>query len=142
MYNTIKTILSVVTILLTFHTFSMAQTIELTDSEVESLLCKKWEIEYMDVQGMKVAPQEGAGFEFLFHKGGSFEMLPSNELDPNPEMKWVYSKENKNIRLYESDRLMGKILELNEDTFIMAFESTEDMPMEGMKAHFIPAKGN
>lgn len=93
----------------------------------------------MDMQGMKIAPQEGAEFIFLFQKDGSFEMLPNNELDPNPEMKWVYSKENKSIRLYESERLIGRILELKKDKFVMDFESTEDMPMEGMKGHFKPA---
>jgi hypothetical protein len=139
MRNTIKTLLSLLTILLTFQTFSIAQSIELTDSEVERFLCKKWVIQYMDMQGMKIAPQEGAEFIFLFQKDGSFEMLPNNELDPNPEMKWVYSKENKSIRLYESERLIGRILELKKDKFVMDFESTEDMPMEGMKGHFKPA---
>ncbi len=53
MRNTIKTILYLLTILLTFQTFSIAQSIELTDSEVERFLCKKWVIQYMDMQGMK-----------------------------------------------------------------------------------------
>lgn len=142
MLNTIKASLFCVLLMITFQTISMAQSIELSDSEVEALLCKKWAIEYMEMQGMKIAPQENSGFEFFFQKEGSFEMLPINDLDPNPEMKWVYSKENKNIRLYESDHLMGKIIELNENMFIMAFESTEDLPMEGMKGYFIPVESN
>lgn len=134
-----KPILISLLFLMSFQIVLVAQTIELTEQEIETLLCKKWDIEYMEMQGMKITPREGANFTFLFKKGGSFDLLPNNELDPNPVMNWVYSKEDKNIRLYESDSTMGTIIELSENKFVLEFESTEEMPMEGMKGHFKPA---
>lgn len=114
-----------------------AQSIELSNSEVEQLLCKKWSIEYMVVQGMKVEPKSNSAFDFSFQKDGGYELLPIDN-GPIPKMHWEYSEKNKSVLLYESERLMGKIIVLEKDKMVLLFEKNEEMPFENMKGYFKP----
>ncbi|MEP1307467.1 MAG: hypothetical protein ABJK11_00615 [Balneola sp.] len=118
-----------------------AQSIDLSNSEVEQFLCKKWSVEYMEVQGMKVEPKSTNAFDFSFQKDGVYNLLPLDS-GPRPKMHWNYSEKSKSIQLYETDRLMGKIIVLENDRMVILFEKNEEMPFENMKGYFKPTSIN
>lgn len=87
-----KTLLSIGLIIGSNFTL-FAQDINLSKSELESTLCKQWEIEYASMNGMKIGQMPGsADFDFKFKSDGKYDLI--REDGNNESGIWTYDSEN------------------------------------------------
>jgi hypothetical protein len=133
-----KTLLSIGLIIgLNFMLF--AQEISLNKSDLESVLCKQWEIEYASMNGMKIGQMPGASdFDFKFKSDGKYDLI--REDGKNESGVWVYDTENKYVELSIKGKVTSRIKSIDKNKLILILVSGKNDPkgLPSVEIHFKP----
>ncbi len=133
-----KTILTIGLILgLNFVLFS--QNITLNASELESVLCKQWQIEYATMNGMKIRQMPGAAdFDFKFKSDGTYELI--REDGSNDKGTWVYDTEKKYVELSIKQKTTSRIKSIDNNKLVLTLVSGQNDPpgLPSVEVHFKP----
>ncbi len=128
-----KTICIVVITFLLSHTKSFAQTINLSADSISTFLCKKWEVNYAIMGGMKITQIPGSPeISYEFNRDNTF-LMTSNDPKEKDKGTWVYDTKKKTIKLSINGNNNTIIVSLKEGELIMLVdtkEATPDDPME------------
>lgn len=109
------------------------QSINISEDSITTLLCKKWEVDYVIMGEMKIGRMPGATeINYEFNKNKTFLMTSD---DPKDKTKgtWSYDSKKKLIKLTANGKSNTSIISLKENEFIMLTdtkEATPDDPME------------
>ena len=124
-----KYILSVFIITLLSSDYSLfGQSINMPADNVTKLLCKKWQIDYALMNGMKVDMAHGATqVNYEFDTDGLF-YLANN--DPNKKSKgtWSYETNKKSIKLTINGTSDTNIISLKENELVMMADTKQATP--------------
>ena len=100
---------------------------------IATLLCKKWEVDYAMMGGMKIGKIPGATeINQEFNKDKTF-IMTSNDLKEKTTGTWAYDAKNKLIKLSINGKSNTSIISLKDGELIMLAdtkEATPDDPME------------
>ncbi|WP_324026327.1 hypothetical protein QSV08_02620 [Maribacter sp. BPC-D8] len=116
-----------------------AQDINLDESELQSILCQQWEIEYALMGGMKIGQLPGAAdFDFDFHSDGKYDIISENE--DNKSGRWIYDIENKYVELSIEEKTTSRIKFIDTNKLILILVSGQNDPpgLPSMEVHFKP----
>ena len=101
---------------------SSAQEVTLTKSELKSILCKQWGIEYTMINGVKTNQKPGASdFDLKFKNDGKFDLIREN--GKNESGIWIYDTENKYVDLSIKGKITTRIKSIDETKLIMGLVS-------------------
>ncbi|PHS66714.1 MAG: hypothetical protein COB12_05790 [Flavobacterium sp.] len=117
----------------------LAQNINLNKSELESVLCKQWEIEYALIDGMKIGQIPGAtDFDFKFKSDGKYDLIREEGNIENG--LWVFDIKNKYVELLIKGKLTSRIKSIEKDKLILAMVSRQNDPLglPSVEIHFKP----
>ncbi|MEP3210847.1 MAG: hypothetical protein ABJN95_16715 [Maribacter sp.] len=116
-----------------------AQDIGLSKTQLETVLCKQWQIEYALMGGMKIKQMPGAAdFDFKFISDGKYDLIRK---DGNNESGiWKYFPENKYVELSIKDKITSRIKSIDESKLILILVSGENDPpgIPNVEVHFKP----
>ena len=107
---------------------SKAQSIDYSLDSVNSLLCKKWEVNYAMVGGSKIYREPNAVvIVYSFNKDKTFVV---NSDKPGEETKgtWIYNPKQKLIKLVAKGRGDSKIISLKEHELVMVNDTKNATP--------------
>jgi hypothetical protein len=110
----------------------LAQDINLKSDSVVSLLCKKWEIDYAMMGGMKIGRMPNAtemNFEFFSDK--TFLITGSSPKDKTKGI-WSYVPAKKIIELTINGKHKTNIISLKKDELILLANTKKDTPDDPM----------
>jgi hypothetical protein len=126
-----RMILSFLPAFLTISTFS--QNINLSIDSVNTLLCKKWQVDYALMGNMKIEQPPGAteiNYEFL--KNGTVIMTTSAATDKDKTRgSWIYDVKNKRVKIVTYNKNTGVITGLNNSMLIMQMNTDKNGFAEG-----------
>ena len=119
-----------------------AQSIDLTADSVATLLCKKWEMSYIIMDGMKI--QKGAGapeMNYEFKKDKTF-LITSNDGKSPVKGTWTYDPNMKTVKLTQNGKSNTTAIELREEELVMLMDTKGATPGDSspMKAYLKPKK--
>ena len=125
-----KKILILIGLIIGMNLTSSAQEVTLTKSELKSILCKQWGIEYAMIDGVKTDQKPGASdFDLKFKKDGEFELIRKN--GENESGIWTYDTENKYVDLSFNGKIKTRIKSIDETKLIMGLVSGKnDSPIQ------------
>jgi Lipocalin-like domain len=137
-----KYILSIFIITLMADCSLLGQNINMPPDDVTKILCKKWQIDYALMNGMKVYIANGATqVNYKFDADGLF-YLTNN--DPNKKSKgsWSYETNKKSIKLTINGTSNTNIISLNENELVMMADTKQATPDDpsNIKMVFKPGK--
>lgn len=117
-----------------------AQNINGTLDSIQALLCKKWEVDYVFMGGMKIGRMPGAAeINYEFNKDKTFFMTSDA---PNDKAKgtWSYDPKKKQIRLALNGGTNTTIVSLKEGELVMLFDAKGTVPadLEDMQMVYKP----
>jgi hypothetical protein len=114
-------------------TSSFAQNITIPLDSIQTLLCKKWEVDYALMGGMKIGRMPGASeINYEFNKDKTF-IMTSNDPKEKKKGTWSCDPKKKLIKLTVDGRSNTSIISLKEGEFVMLTDTknaTPDDPME------------
>ncbi|MBI1782221.1 MAG: hypothetical protein HYR66_12785 [Sphingobacteriales bacterium] len=109
------------------------QNINISEDSITTLLCKKWEINYVIMGGMKIERIPGATeINYEFNKDKTFLMTSD---DPKDKTKgtWSFDPKKKIIRLTINGNSKMKIISIKEGELIMLADTKEATPGDPME---------
>jgi hypothetical protein len=111
-----------------------AQTLDLSPSQIDSLLCKKWAVDYALMGNAKIGRGPGAPqmvFEFFKNKALTSDGMKGT---------WEYDKKAKVIRLFFNGKSNSSIVSLTADELIMVMNPPQNKSpdLSDMKMVFKP----
>ena len=128
-----KTILLGIIGLLCSHQSLFAQNINGSMDSIQTLLCKKWEVNYALMGGMKIGRVPGATeMNYEFNKDKTF-LLTSNGSKDKTKGTWSYDAKKKLIKLTLNGKSNTTITSLKEDELVILTDmkgASPDDPME------------
>lgn len=128
-----KISLIVIITLLFSNTKSLGQTINLSADSITTVLCKKWQVDYAIMGGMKIGRIPGATeINYEFNKDKTF-LMTSNDPKDKTKGTWAYDTKKKIIKLIINGKSNTSIISLKEGELMMLAdtkEATPDDPME------------
>ena len=133
-----KVICFCIVVILSSKIALFAQNVNFTKGELTAVLCKKWKLDYVLDNGMKLIPPPGKGFNYEFKQDNTFKLTGSgNEGDGI----WIYDPDKKQIKLKINDVSNTTIISLKEEELIMILDTKTAMPNvpSGMKTVFVPS---
>jgi hypothetical protein len=100
----------------------LAQDINLSKSELNSVLCKQWKIEYDLMGGMKIRQIPGAAdFDFKFITVGKYKLIRKN--GNNGSGIWTFDTEKKYVELSIKGKITSRIKSIDKNTLILTIVS-------------------
>jgi len=134
-----KKILIIIGLIIGINVSVFGQEVTLSESELENVLCKQWEIDYAMMNGMKIGQMPGAAdFDFKFASDGTYELFRENG---NDELgNWIYYQENKYIELSIKEKVTSRIKSIDKNKLILILISGENDPpgLPSVEVHFKP----
>ncbi len=107
---------------------SFSQTISLPADSISTLLCKKWEVDYAMMGGMKIGKLPGAPeMNYEFSKDKTF-MMTSNDPKDKKKGTWFYDSKKKLIKLTVDGKVTTTIISLKDEELIMLVDTKEVTP--------------
>ena len=138
-----KIIFTCISALILSVTTLLGQHINLSKDSIAVLLCKKWEVNYAMMGGMKIGKIPGAAeINYEFNKDKTFLMTSNNPKDKT-NGTWSYDDKKKLIKLTINGKSNSSIISLTNDEFVILEDSknaTPDDPMEMRLVYKIKAK--
>jgi hypothetical protein len=121
--------ISIIALICSSHT-SFSQSINIPADSVTNLLCKKWEMDYVIANGMKIGRMPGAAeMNYEFNKDKTF-VLTGNSSGNSTKTKgtWSYDPSKKLIKLTLNGRSNISIISLTNDQFEMLVDTKAATP--------------
>jgi hypothetical protein len=116
---------------------AFGQNINLPNDSIATLLCKKWEVDYAIMGGLKIGRIPGANeINYEFRKDNTFLMTTN---DPKEKTKgtWSYDSKKKLIKLIINSKSNTSIISLKQDEFILLADTKETMPGDPMEIKLV-----
>ena len=109
-----------------------SQTINLPVDSVTNLLCKKWQMDYAMMGGMKIGKMPGATeSNYEFKKDKTF-ILTSNNNSPAGKGTWSYDQSKKLIKLTINGKSNVSIISLKADQLELLADTKDATPDDPM----------
>jgi hypothetical protein len=125
-------VICIINLLIT-NTTSFGQTINLAADSITTLLCKKWEVDYAMMGGMKIGRMPGAAeINYEFIKDKTF-LITNKDAKDKTKGTWNYDTKKKIITLIINGNSKSTIISLKDGEFVMLVDTkqaTPDDPME------------
>jgi len=116
----------------------VAQNIELSPDSLSTLLCKKWQMNYVMMDGMKI--ERGAGApetNFEFKKDKTYSMTDNKK--NSGKGTWTYDPKKKLVKLITNGKSYSSVIELTDAELVMFIDTREATPGEPpFKTYFKP----
>lgn len=113
-----KLICSSIVVLIVCHSLS-AQDIKLPSDSISILLCKKWEVNYAIMDGMKIGRMPGAPeINYEFKKDKTFILSGNNDKEKK-KGNWSYDPQKKLVKLIVEGRNISNVVSLKEQELVM-----------------------
>ena len=128
-------------VIVAFGNSLIGQKISQSESELKSLLCKQWEIEFAMIGDMKIDQLPGAtDFDFKFRPDGTYDTLKDN--GDTTTGSWKFYSDEKYVELEINGTKTSRIefLTGNKLVLIMTPEDSGPPGMDKIEAHFKPMK--
>ena len=107
---------------------SFSQSIDYSLDSVNTLLCKKWEVNYAMVGGSKIYRDAGStGSTYTFSKDKTF-VVSGNKNGDEAKGTWIYNPKQKLIKLVTSGRPNSKIISLRDGELVMIADTKNATP--------------
>ncbi len=111
---------------------SFSQNINLPVDSVTNLLCKKWQMDYAMMGGMKIGKMPGATeSNYEFKKDKTF-ILTSNNNSPAGKGTWSYDQSKKLIKLTINGKSNVSIISLKADQLELLADTKDATPDDPM----------
>ena len=105
-----------------------AQNVTMKADSLETVLCKKWEVDYVLMGEVKVGRMPGAAqINYEFKKDKTF-FITSDKPGDNVKGTWTYDTKNKLIKLSANGKSNSKIISLKEGELVMLIDMKEATP--------------
>jgi hypothetical protein len=125
------TCLSIIALILSTNS-AFSQNINIPADSVTNLLCKKWEMDYAMMGGMKIGKMPGATeSNYEFKKDKTF-ILTSNNNSPAGKGTWSYDQSKKLIRLTINGKSNVSIISLKADQLELLADTKDATPDDPM----------
>jgi len=134
-----KRTLIVIGLIIGMNLTCFAQEVTLSESELENVLCKQWDIEYAMMNGMKIGQMPGAAdFDIKFKSDGEYDLI--REDGENESGIWTYDSEKKYVELSIKDKVTSRIKSLDTNKLILTLVSGKNDPpgLPSVEVHFKP----
>lgn len=118
-----------------------AQKISQNESELKSLLCQQWEIEFAIMGGMKIGQLPGAtDFDFKFRADGTYDVIKDNE-ETNTG-SWKFYPDEKYVELEMNGTKTSRIASISGNKLVLVMTPEDSGPpgMGEIETHFKPKK--
>jgi len=100
-----------------------AQNINVPLDSVQTILCKKWEVDYVLMGGMKIGRIPGAAeINYEFNKDKTF-LMTSNDPKDKKKGTWSYDPKKKSIKLTLSGGTNTQIVSLKKGELVMLLDA-------------------
>jgi Lipocalin-like domain (DUF4923) len=118
--------ISIIVLICSSHT-SFSQSITIPADSVTNLLCKKWEMDYVIANGMKISKMPGATeMNYEFNKDKTFVLTGNGSTQGKGT--WSYDQSKKLIKLTLNGRSNTNIISLTNDQFEMLLDTKAATP--------------
>ena len=119
-----------------------AQDITISADSIQTLLCKKWEVDYAVVGGMKIGRMPGAEeINYEFNKDKTFTMS-NKDAKEKTKGTWNYDAKKKMIKLTIDGKNRTNVISLNENELVMLVDTTEGAQKDLGPIHIVYKIGN
>ena len=119
-----------------------SQNINLTKQELESTLCKHWELDYVMMGDIKIGDNIGTSekLDYQYKSNGEYDLI--SEVKITGTGKWIYYSDKKYIELSINNKVTSQIIGIDNDKLIMILVSDEKGPpgLPNLVIHFKPIK--
>jgi hypothetical protein len=100
-----------------------AQDINISVDSIQKLLCKKWEVAYAEMGGMRIGRMPGAEeINYEFKKDKTF-ILSNKDEKEKKKGNWSYDSKKKLIKLTLDGKNISNVISLKEDELVMAVDT-------------------
>jgi len=134
-----KQLLLFLGLLIGFNVSLLGQNVKLTESELEIILTKQWEIEFAMMGSEKIGQMPGAkDFDFLFKKEGKFDLIEDDGTIRTGF--WKYLSEDNYIELIIDGTTTSRITSLTKNKLILILVSgkSDSSKLQNVEIHFKP----
>jgi hypothetical protein len=117
-----------------------AQEITLKPSKLESVLCKRWQVEYAKMGEMKIEQIPGAtDFDLLFDKNGTYQVIKTDSED-SQSGTWTYDTKNNSVELEANGNVKFQVKSITKEKLILSLNLGDDAPpgMSNLELHLKP----
>ena len=116
---------------------SIGQKIELSIDRITTLLCKKWEVDYVILGDMKLGRAQGATeINYEFKKDKTY-LATSKDPKENIKGTWSFDSKKKIIKLIQNGKSRMSIISLKEEELIMLADTSEATPNDPMEIKLV-----
>lgn len=132
-------IIIVVGLIIGINLTAHSQDVTLSEPELSNVLCKRWEIEYAVMNGMKFGQMPGAAdFDINFKSDASYNLI--SEDGKNDSGIWTYDKKNKYVELSIKDKITSRIKSISNNKLILTLVSGQNDPpgLPSVEIHLRP----
>jgi hypothetical protein len=106
---------------LTINFNSKAQNITQTKTELNTILCKNWKVDYAIMNGMRINQlPNNIAFEFEFHNDNSYFVIKEKT---KRKGKWNFNQNKKYIDLIIDNKTNSRITKINENELVLVLVS-------------------
>jgi hypothetical protein len=110
-----------------------AQNISISADSIQTLLCKKWEVAYAEMGGMRIGRIPGAEeINYEFKKDKTF-ILSNKDEKEKKKGNWNYDSKKKLIKLTLDGRNISNIISLNENELVMTVDTNTQSDPEPIR---------
>jgi hypothetical protein len=132
--------ISIIALLCTGYT-SYSQSINIPADNVTNLLCKKWEMDYVIANGMKISSMPGAPeMNYEFNKDKTF-VLTSNSTSTKLKGTWSYDQSKKLIKLTLNGQSNTSVIALKDDQLEIIVDTKAATPDDPTLIHMFYKPG-
>ena len=117
----------------------LAQDINFSKSEFNSVLCKQWKIEYALMSGMKIwRISRATDLDLKFITVGKYKLIREN--GNNDGGIWTFDTEKKYVELSIKGKITSRIKSIDKNKLILTIVSWRNAPagLASIEVHFTP----
>jgi deoxyribodipyrimidine photolyase-like uncharacterized protein len=118
-----------------------SQEIDMSESELQGILCTHWEVEYAVLGSRKITQKIGAAdFEIEFKSDGTYQLIRENGKSEGGE--WSYDKSNKYVELSAKSRKISRIKSIDKNKMVLIPNAGQNDPpgLPKLEVHFKSVK--
>ena len=136
-----RIVLILAPLILGWNSCLTAQNINLGESELKSVLCQQWGIDFAMLGEMKIKQIPGAtDFDFKFKSDGTYSIIA--ETGETKSGNWTFHPKGKYVELEINGTITSRIESISENKLILVMTPDDSGPsgMPKVETHFKPVK--
>lgn len=113
------------------------QKVYMSKQKLDKMICKKWDVEFAALGGMKMRDlNEAANFGLLIKDNGTYDLIKST--GENKEGHWVYNVNKKFVLLFIENEIYACIKSITNTKMILNLEEEENSALSNLDIHLKP----